>query len=428
MHTSGESRQMGETLWPTPLALLAFACGFTINIQLELIGEVFLVELLAPVLALLVLLSHGPGRAFQTRTFIGVIIAGALTFTGYLVSDLIAANEPWQYLRGWGRVGLLMIDTLALMLLAAHGRRNIWWFVLGVGIGGPIVLLAEGVGLEQWKIGYGEYFALLLAACAGMLPRVVAIALIASCGAFSLALDYRSLGATCLLAAGLLGYPGRRDATAAGCIRKLTLIALCTISAVGLLYFTLSSTNEEFAERRRLSNGGRYIGVVVAWRAISESPLIGYGSWAAEGEFARMLRNEARQLERELNRPVEVGRSLLPHSQLLQAWVEGGVLGAAFFLFYGWGLLVTLYWFVVRRAHDWLSPVGVFLLLYGLWNWLASPFLGFTRIYIAMAVALIAIAKWERAQHMRGATPGLQRRAAVARAKRAGNRRLLGGW
>ena len=403
---SGSARRFSienprRSLRPTPLALLAFTCGTTINIELDLIGEVFLVELLIPAVALLVVLFNGLGHAFQARMFINALIAGAMTFTGYLLSDLSAANEPWQYVRGWGRVGLLLIDTFALMLLAAHGRRNIWWFVLGVGIGGPLALLAEGVALEQWKIGYGEYCALLIAVCSGMLPRMMAVALIAGCGVSSLLLDYRSLGVTCLLAAGLLAYRSQRNESFRASMRNILVVSLCTALAVALANFTLSVTDETYAERRKLSNGGRYIGMVVAWRAISESPLLGYGSWAAEGQFGHLLRNEARQLERELNTSVDVGRSLLPHSQLLQSWVEGGLLGISFFLFYGWGLLVSLYWFVIRRAQDWLSPAAAFLLLYGLWNWAASPFLGFTRIYIAMAMALIAIARWERSEEMR---------------------------
>ena len=101
------------------VGLFAFVCGLCIDIRLELVGEVYLAE---PLLALQRVLSRGPGPQFVPPAFAGYILAGLLTFCGYLVADLVAANEAWQYLKGWGRVALLIVDCAAIMIVAAQGR------------------------------------------------------------------------------------------------------------------------------------------------------------------------------------------------------------------------------------------------------------------------------------------------------------------
>lgn len=384
-----------ESLRPDALCLLMFLCGACIGVRLDIVGEIYLVELLLPLTVIFTVLARGLGARLEGRTLILFLSAGALTFTGYLISDLVVANAQWQYLRGWGRVALLITDFTAMLLLVAHGARNLWWFVFGLGLGGIGWLIFSGVPIGTWKIGYGEYTAFLAAALSGLLPRYVGAILLAACGVASLLLDYRSLGATCILGAALLAHASRRRVRGAAHAGSTAGAVAMVALAMALMLALLGGTRDQFQERRDMSNGGRSIGVMVAMRAIAESPVIGYGSWAEEGRFAQMMRNEAARLERELGRRVDIGRSLLPHSQLLQAWVEGGVLGAAFFLLYGAMLLWALHWYVLRRPVDRFSGAAIFALLYGLWNFAASPFLGFTRIYIAIAVGAIVVARWE---------------------------------
>jgi O-antigen ligase len=379
------------------IGLAVFVCGAAIRVRLDFVGEVYLLEPLVFLVALQCVIAGGLGKRFIAPVFVCFVGAGLVTLCGYLISDLVAANQPWQYLKGWGRVAFLVIDCGTLIILAAHDRRNIWWLTLGIGVGGVVALLIDGLPLDTWKLGYGEYCALVLVASAGLLPQGLGVLAIGGFGVASLFLDYRSLGAASLGAAGLLGCRWFGLQSKGSPVRRWLAIVLPAALAFGLLYAALSTTDERLIERRQLSNSGRYVGLLVAWRAISESPIIGYGSWAAEDKFARMLRDEARRFEVELNRPIDVGRSLLPHSQLLQSWVEGGLLGMSFFLVYAWGLIVALRWFVLRRGNDRLQPAGVFILVLGLWNLVASPFLGFTRIFIALAVAVIAIAYQERA-------------------------------
>ncbi|MFN0316754.1 MAG: O-antigen ligase family protein [Burkholderiales bacterium] len=392
----------------------AVLCGAAIGIKADFVGEISLLEPLAVLLALYCFLARGLGKGFVAAVYFGFIGAGLLTLCGYLFADLVAANEPWQYLKGWGRVVFLVIDCAALMILAAHDRKNIWWLALGMGLGGVAALAAQGLPLSTWKLGYGEYCALVVVACAGLFPQMLSVLGIAAFGVICVFTDYRSLGAASLLASGLLWYGSFRARERRHLLGQALALIVPAAAAASLLYAALSTTDERIIERRQLSNSGRYIGLVVAWRAVLESPVIGYGSWAAEKRFGRMLRDEARQFEQELNVPIDLGRSLIPHSQWLQSWVEGGLLGLSFFLVYAWGLVAALRWFVWHRKTDRLQALGLFILVMGAWNLVASPFLGFTRIHIALAVAVIAIAYHERALANALARNGLRRRRQVA--------------
>ena len=378
----------------TILGAACFLCGATVGVKFDVVGDLYLLEILVAVLALQCVLARGLGKGFVAPLFLAFLAAGLITFCGYLLADLAAANEPWQYLKGWGRVAFLITDTAALMILAAHGRKNIWWLALGIGIGGIASLAIGGVPLTQWKLGYSEFAAIAVVALAPLCPPVLAAALMAAFGAGCMVADYRSLGAVVLATAAVMSWQRTsvRGLNSGTWFRIAVVLCLAAIAMAALLW----STQDEYAQRRKESNIGRYVGLVVGWRAIAESPVVGYGSWAADEKFGRMSRNELEKLDRDSRHPIVVTGSLLPHSQFLQAWIEGGVLGAAFFTMYGWYLLGGLRWFAIQRPRDKISPLFLFFILGGLWNLLASPFLGIHRMNIAIAVAAIAVAAHER--------------------------------
>jgi O-antigen ligase len=87
---------------------------------------------------------------------------------------------------------------------------------------------------------------------------------------------------------------------------------------------------------------------------------------------------------------VITGSSAATHSQILQAWVEGGILGVSFFLVFGFQLLKTLPAQLLSRRTDLLTPTLLFYQLYALWSLFMSPFAATTRLLIALgATALL---------------------------------------
>lgn len=393
-----------ESLHPTLVALLSFASGCAIHVRVEVVGEIFLAELLLISFVLVLILAKGVGRMFDGRIFLLFFCAGLVTLIGYLLSDIAASNEPWQYLKGWGRVVALIADSTALILLVSHGRKNLWWFTLGIGVGGVSALVFAEVPLTSWKSGHGyaDYAGFLVVACAGLLPGQIAALVIGSFGIANLYLDYRSLGAAALITASLLPFFSLRNRRVRYRGYRWLVAFLVSLCIIGVFYAALTGTHEQYEERRELSNAGRIAGMSVAWKAITESPLIGYGSWAADDRFTRVLRQEARHQQRNFQEHVDFGNSLIPHSQILQVWIEGGLLGLAFFLAYAWGLVVSLRWVVFHRRSDSLGALCVFILILGLWHLVASSFLGINRVYVALAVGVVAIARHEKRKNDKG--------------------------
>ncbi len=370
------------------LAGASLLCGATVGISFSFIGQMYLAELMLPVLALFVLVFRGDGGSFGQPEIITIIFAAFLTFLGYAVSDMAAATEAAQYLRGWGRLGFLIIDVVALVLLAAQSPRYLWWFLVGSAVGALLELLAHHAPFTQWKIGYGAPISSLVLASTFLLPRRFGVVVATSMGLINIALDSRVQGAIILAAGAVLWarLGGRHGKAVFG---RLAIIGVLT---AGLLSAALVFTQKEYGERRADSNIGRAAGLLVGMRAIADSPFIGLGSWTRNEAYADMVRKEIREAKGPGDQRPRVSSDLFRvHSQIMQAWVEGGLLGATFFFVYGYLLVRTARWFVVRHPLDIYSPLFLYIVFDSLWHLLASPFGGEARLQIAVATAVIAI-------------------------------------
>jgi hypothetical protein len=382
---------------PLLLALAVALCGALMPAKMVLVGELYVGEVLLISVALLTLALRGVGRR-QTPWFGWVFgMAVFLMLIGYVISDIAVASSPGQYLRGWARVSLLALDFLALLLLVSHSERLLGWFLLGLSLGTLVDALIAGApfNVVGWKESYAFPLGMLLALWVGRRSPVIAGLLLGAFGMASVLLDFRSLGGVFLASSGIvLAHVGGNTKRHRSLVRSL-LIGVAMAIAILVAWMALSGSDAEYRKRRDESDIGRYAGLVVAIEAISDSPLIGYGSWAADTTYVQKLRRavEKESLQRKVK--VDIGRSMLPHSQLLQAWVEGGLLAGAFFAIYGLGLLVGLRWLVLYHRPNPLTAVYAVLVINGLWDLCFSPFLGPHRINISCAVAAMSILAWE---------------------------------
>jgi hypothetical protein len=392
-NNGNEQSQISVTL----IGLLAFACGATNNILFNVIGEIYAAELILVLIALILLLTRGSGGVLNARIFWGFLLMGLVTLIGYMISDLIVGTEQLQYLRGWGRVVLLISDFVALMILTVQNKQNLWWFTFGIGMGGVVFLAVSGVPIHVWKLGYAEPISLVVIALSVLFPRWLALVMIIGFGILDIFLDYRSLGALSLVVAAVMWARFARPQDAVRSFAQYSRFVIVGVIGSVVLVVSLLFTMGQHAERRESSNIGREARIIVSLHAIAQSPIIGYGSWTVNEEFARMLRQEIQEETDVSARKYQAaGKIFRSHSQLLQSWIEGGILGAAFFLFYGYTLIKTLRWCALIRPMDKYTPVFVYLLVVGLWNLVASPFGSSTRIWIALAVAVVAAVSLER--------------------------------
>lgn len=410
--TAGEDRGAilavrGRTWWSRLLWAAAFAAGFATPFTVSLVGEMPVGEIVLlgiASFAVLGVVAHRrwPGPLMGGRWFRFFLVAQAVAFFGYVLSDVIRGSAPHDMIRGWARMGFLTVDLLAVAYLFDFSARNfaaLAGYGLALGTGAHTLLVGALFG-DTWKFGYGGPVTLLVLLLSPVLGMSFAQGAIALLGGLHLALGYRSLGAECLLVAALI--------TVLRFPRKVRVWALpALVGSVALAALTLYATLQHEGEGARSgrSDVERSAMMRAAWDGFAGSPFVGQGSW-----FSRStVMDNFLALRTERARDAGVGgfatdvveEGLAVHSQLLVALAEGGILGGCFFLCYGASLLWALGFCILQRPLDRLSPLYLLTLASALANLLFSPFSGAHRVGIAIAVGLVLLLLRERRERGR---------------------------
>jgi hypothetical protein len=383
------------------LRFLVFACGVSSAFGIDLLGQLFWAELLLPLFAVGVLLVSPPSELFANRPFRILMLGVLLMFVGYVLSDLAADTPRDLYLRGWARVAALGSSAFSLCVLCQGDKRNLWWFGVGMGVGGVAANALAGVALSYWKLGYGEPIANLVAASGAFMPIWMASIAVAFMGGLTILLDYRSLGALLMLTAGAT-YLRSRNVGLDRLMRNMPLLVLgFGIAAAGTFYLLNVSRGENVA-RWDVSNIGRFAALRVGTQAIIDSPIIGYGSWGqGTKKYADMFYDETLDDLLALGDNGVVGDPrrgsyFSAHSQLIQAWMEGGVLAGGFFIAY-MVLMARSFWqLLFTRPADYMTPLLLLTFGLNLWASLMSPFLGNQRITVTFTIAAVIMLSMEK--------------------------------
>ena len=392
----------------TGTGLLVFACGLSATYAVEIVGRVYLAELVLPLIGLIVALTARPGGLTASREFWLIVLALLAMLGGYLLSDLIANTPEAQSLKGLGRVLFVITDFVALAYIVAADRANLRWFVLGLGLGGLAVSrFVDHMPMMSpfgWKFGYAPAAIFTLAAVVYSMPRTLATAAFVVLGVLSMMLDARAYSGLCLLLAAMLWTRAERKSSKPAGKAGYVKLAMGAAVALGLVFFLLKSTEDSWTqERRAQSSVGRFLYLRIGAEAILGSPLIGYGSWGQSRDIAEVEKKVLTESNDPHVRGNEItGNALSMHSQILQAWLEGGLGAGWFFLLYGFLLVKAARYLLVARAWDALSPAMMFIVFNGLWHSIMSPFTAVHRVDIAMACVVVVALAMERAMAKRG--------------------------
>lgn len=374
------------------LSLTTFICGLLTAFNFNFIGEVYISEIILIPLGISVVVFSKNNLATSCRLFYLIIFFGFLSLLGYALSDIYIGTEPEQYLRGWGRIVLLLTNSLSLIVIVAKGRWYLWWFILGAGVGGLFLLLYLGEPISIWKLGYAEPISFIVIAISCILKRKFSIVILVSFGLVNLWLDYRNFAAIYIILSCYLIFSGGNIKSGKKISKNYFTVIISLLMALSMLIVGLNLTSNEYSARRDDSNVGRYVGILVSLRAIANSPIIGYGSWTINQEYAQMaIEEQTKRYDRTRNRKTNhnVNR-FRSHSQILQPWVEGGLLGASFFIFYGFILIKGTKYYLLSNSNSGFQQMNLYFLILGLWHLIASPFGGQQRIQIAITIAILA--------------------------------------
>ncbi len=291
------------------------------------------------------------------------LIFGFLVF--YLVvqmlTDFYRGIPSIDYLRGWARIGLMTFAYVALGALVLEDHRRMLAFSLGGAMAGVVATTLfdpEGLGLRGlfgetgYKFIIGGLISILAFVVAGYGRRrfggiVTLVPVVA--GGLAFAMNCRSLAGVTLLSWVVLQFvrfkPGEPHR-----FTGRRVIQLAAIVVGGLLIYgtylvmapqgLLGEVAKKKFEMQAGLTGGQFSlmsgrnELHFSWPKIAASPVVGYGSWAKDRLYVYQKGIEAGMSPEYAAMFTARFDGLIPtHSHLFGAWVEAGIVGAAFWAF-----------------------------------------------------------------------------------------------
>ncbi len=166
------------------------------------------------------------------------------------------------------------------------------------------------------------------------------------------------------------------------------------------------------AKRRSASNMARLIQIEIVFAAaIYRSPIIGYGSWAPNSDVAREIlavgRGAGLVEGSRHDDPSKIGA----HSQILQAWYEGGNQGSVLFINFINQLDKGVKHMAMHAPWTMFNALFYVALIWSLWAAAFSPFGGEERRGIGLAVAALCVCETKRQEWLEPVTAEYQAEA-----------------
>jgi hypothetical protein len=395
------------------LDALALALPFSRLIEVKLIGNLFLHDILTPLVIVLLL---NRARTLQPlRLFLillGVWLAGAI-FT-----DLYRHSPFNDYARGWSKIVLFGLNAVMVwMLTEGKGRRLvIYAFATGVALCMNAVIRPDDLSTtEPWKFGLGYGIALTLAATS-MSSRVsqwfgghAGSLILGFVAAISIFQNSRSLFAITALAA-VYSPVARWISARPKWSNRLSPVAFTGVILAGLLIGqTLVAGYGELAQSGMLGQdaqakfmaqtkgnanflqGGR-IESLVSFEAIKDAPIIGHGSWAKDPYYLQLLMVKLREAGLpSIGSFYDVGvktEFVIPtHSYLFGSWVESGILAVPLWAYAFFLAFQSLY--AIIKVHGQPSALLSLVAFAMMWDVFFSPFAADTRILKGLEICIL---------------------------------------
>lgn len=391
-----------------------FLLGFSCIPEVEVLGRLMAADLLFLAGAFLALVDR-PARPLPAAIYT-LLILGSVWLLGAVFTDLYRDSTVADWARGQSRI---VITLAGIAFLSAQAARDpdwvpCFWLGLVIGLGlKPFLIEQWGFADNPWKFGLAEAaLGLVLILIERLRPEghvrwLAGVIGIGGLAIVSLFQDFRSQFAllAVIAVALVLREPIRRVFFEKG-VRLLPL-AVAALPACAFIW-SISWTYETLAEEGALGREAqlKYYAqsrldlplivagrneLLVSYRAIEDSPIIGHGSWARDPDYVKEL---IYLLERRgmFVTPTLRQQDLIPsHSYIMSAWVDHGILAVPFWL----AVLAVLIGAILHclagnpRHREMILCISVLLL----WDVLFSPFGSTERILLAASCVIAVFAR-----------------------------------
>ncbi|TCP87592.1 hypothetical protein C8J42_10953 [Sphingomonas sp. PP-CE-1A-559] len=390
---------------------------FTSAVVFQSVGVLFLQDIIAPFVLLLLLAQPGAVRQLSPLKICFALLC--LWFFGLAISDWYNGSAVVDFARGWSRLILLGVNIAMIWLLCRGSAKLISYYTICSGLASVLGALTSSdpytMG-DPWKFGAGAGLITVAAGLTGIpyfrdgvrkyLPEIFVLVL----SVVSLLLNSRTMFAIGALSAGysLLArwiLRHRRSISKlgfAGIFLSGVIFAQVIVSAYE--YSASEGILGDTARQKYLMQTNNDAGLLLSGRseslvsleAIGDSPILGHGSWAKDPYYTIVYYVKQRQLG--LDVPAnwkdvgfETDYFIQSHSHLLGSWVEAGILSVPF---WGWTLILafsSLYGVVARRDQPNVMIITMALIL--IWDVLFSPFSAQARITKALQIVVLVLSQ-----------------------------------
>lgn len=381
---------------------LIFALWF---VEVKIVGRLFLVEIIYLAIAVRVLLTDFNQRILSSTFMKRLLILWLCWFIVQMLTDWYRGTPFFDYARGWAKIFFFGTNTIALYALIRNEERRLILFLAASAVGGILktffIPSKFFVGGSMWKFGFGGAVVMLLILVSMRLRRwIYAPLMLIALGILNLFFDYRSLALCCIGAATITfiahfyQFAKEKFVFEGKLVPRIpTIIMIICVGFTALWYFYGLSGRYDIGinvGQRHLKGDARNplygrLMIVSGIRAVLDSPIIGYGSWARDMKYVYYLEGLKARLGL-TGGPIT--SDLIPtHSFIIGGWVEAGIVGGIFWIFVFYHTVKALIWMVLYNFQ--LTPVFSFLLIGFCWTIWFSPFAFSGRITVAFKVVLL---------------------------------------
>ena len=399
------------------LKLACLLAPISLAFEFEITSKVFAIEIILPLLAFFAYFTRK--SLDQSKQFKAIIGFCAAYLFVQITSDTINGTSPEQYLRGWARITIFLINFISIYVLIGNRRSCLLLFAFGVALG-RIWTALEGFDAETlpWKIGLAKPIALIIIVSCIVLtvppkaktPLVAAV--LFALGLFDITMDFRSHGLVLIGTAVLLLIP-TYFSTRAHHRRAPRRNAYVAISLGGLVagflayeFYSHAAHSGWLSERATRKYemqveqsdtsvlvAGRSE-ILVYFEAIYDGIFLGHGSWPRNALYAEKLASQRYELGLSGSRTTSNDNAIPIHSHIFGSWIEAGFVGGLFWIF----MIILILQSLLRSSvgHSPMRPLYFYGALLLLWDIFFSPFSGFRRFETAFLLVIVLRALLQR--------------------------------
>jgi len=385
------------------MLLFCFLLPLLGAVRITLLGELSLAE---PVIILYALFSFSKFvRFYQIPLVRRVIVLGFFWLVSLILSDLYRNTPSEDYLRGWSKIGILLLSYFSCLSLIGYDLRRAGALFAG-NILMPLlnyILYAPDYPFYKFVFGFvvsAGAFGLAMALKGER--RTIFLILPFAAGVIALMYDCRSLAGITFCAVFYYFILTNKLFITENILRTRFIIILM----LGLFSFGVIATYSILASRGLLYNDGigKYESQlnekgefsILTGRSelyftlpkIIKSPILGLGSWPKDlfyvAERAEVLGLNPQEV-------INGTGGLIPaHSHLFGSWLEAGFMGAVFWLYVLYLVLCILMDFMLIKFIRWSGLLSLVLYIL-VWDILFSPFGGERRFSNGLYLAIVTI-------------------------------------